>query len=96
MSFQRHHEKIKHWREWIRRNGNALAAHGVPRDAFGTELDWFLFLDHGYIQSAKVAMADWWTIKWLSDDNAKWLADFVQELYPDQYPDLVTALRRQS
>lgn len=96
MSFQQHSEKTKKWRAWVRQHGPTLAEHGLPPDAIDTDLDWFLFLDHGYIQSTKLAMADWWSINFLSDDQAKWLAGFVEGLYPEQYPQLVAALRRKA
>ncbi len=94
MSFQRHREKTKDWRAWVRRHGPSLAEHGLPPDAVRTELDWFLFLDHGYIQSTKSSPADWWTVNMLSADHARWLAGFIQEQYADQYPQLVATLRR--
>ncbi|MCE9544160.1 MAG: hypothetical protein K8T25_01350 [Planctomycetia bacterium] len=72
-----------------------MAEHGLPADAIRTELDWFLFLDHGYIQSTQLSLADWWTIDWLSADQAIWLAAFIQEQHPDKYPQLVAALRRE-
>ncbi len=95
MNFHRHRQKIKDWREWVRRHGPVLAEHGLPPDTVRTELDWFLFLDHGYIQSTKLSLADWWTISLLSPNHARWLADFIQKRYPNQYPELVVALRRE-
>lgn len=74
--------------------GSSLGDHGLPRDAIRTELEWFLFLDHGYIQSTELAPADWWTIDMLSADHAKWLAAFIEGQYPEQYPQLLAALRR--
>lgn len=96
MNFQRHREKTKDWRAWVRQHGSALAEHGLPPDAVHIELDWFLFLDHGYIQSTKQSPADWWTIELLSVDHARWLTGFIQQLYPDSYPHLVAALRRRA
>lgn len=95
MSFQQHREKTKKWRAWVRQHGPALTEHGLPRDAISTELGWFLFLDHGYIQSTNLAMSDWWTVTFLSDDNAKWLAGFIEGEYPMRYPQLVATLRRE-
>jgi hypothetical protein len=95
MSFQHHREKTEEWRAWVRQHGLSLAEHYLPTDAIYTELDWFLFLDHGYIQSSKLPTADWWTINFLSDDNARWLAAFIEGQYLKQYPQLVAALRRE-
>lgn len=96
VSFNRHHEKTSEWRAWVRQYGSALTEHGLPLDAVRTELDWYLFLDHGYIQSAERSPADWWTIRLLSADQAMWLARFIQEHYPGKYPELVAALRREA
>ena len=94
MSFQRHREKTRSWREWLRRHEPALSACGLPAGALRSELDWLVFLDHGYVQSASEPPANWWSIHLLVASQAARLAEFVQAEYPGRYPDLIFSLQR--
>jgi hypothetical protein len=94
MSFQRHQEKTRAWREWLRLRHDALLACGLPPAALRSELDWLVFLDHGYVQSATEPPPNWWSIHLLAPVQARHLASFIEREYEQQYPLLVANLRR--
>ncbi|MGC4007078.1 MAG: hypothetical protein QM811_29725 [Pirellulales bacterium] len=50
MSFRRtsQHEG---WPGWVREHLAELTACGLPAESYETETGWFVFLDHGYVQS---------------------------------------------
>lgn len=96
MSIQRQSEKTRVWREWLRRHRSVLSTCGLPPGALRSELDWFVFLDHGHVQSATEPPADWWSIRLLAAAQAGRLAGFIKCQYPGRYTSLVAELRRLS
>jgi hypothetical protein len=94
MSFQRHREKTLAWRDWLRRHHDELLACGLPPAALRSELDWFVFLEHGYTQSASESPENWWTINLLDPSQARHLASFIEREYAQRYPHLVANLGR--
>src|SRR5438128_292433 len=94
MSFRRHREKSRVWREWLRRHHDELVACGLPPRALRSELDWLVFLDHGYVQSADEPPPNWWSINLLSAEQARLLAAFIEREYEQKYLELVANLRQ--
>ena len=94
MTFQRHREKTRAWREWLRQHQAMLSQCGLPPAALRSELDWFVFLDHGYVQTANDPPANWWSIRLLAASQAGRLAGFIAAEYPGRYAELVSELRR--
>jgi hypothetical protein len=93
MSFERHREKTRAWHDWLRRHHDDFIAFGLPPAALRSELDWFVFLDHGYVQSADEPPENWWSINLLAATQAKRLASFIEQNYEQRYANLVANLR---
>jgi hypothetical protein len=94
MSFHQHRKQSEEWRAWVRKHGERLARWGIPDEAYRTQLDWGVFLDHGYVQSDTKRRDDWWHIGWLKPAEANELRDFLTEEYGDAYADLMARLTR--
>lgn len=91
MSYRRQSQD-EGWQRWLRENRAELIACGVPPEAYHSELDWFLFLDHGYVQSIELHISQWWTIKLLNSAQANSLRNFLVREYGTRYEDLVRSL----
>jgi hypothetical protein len=81
------------WPRWIREHRAELCACGLPPEAYKTEMDWFLFLDHGYVQSHDQHTSDWWSINTLGAEQAQRLRGLLAREYGDRYPDLLRSLQ---
>jgi hypothetical protein len=88
VSIQRHREKTRAWREWLRHHHPVLSRCGLPADALRSELDWLVFLDHGYVQSAAEPPANWWSVRLMAAEQAARLSGFIERQYPGRYPKL--------
>ena len=91
MSFRRQ-EQDADWPRWLREHRADLAQCGLPQDAFDSELHWFQFLEHGYVQSKDKHVGDWWSIRFMTLQQARSLRDFVNREYGTQVSDLVREL----
>jgi hypothetical protein len=81
------------WPRWLREHRAVLTACGLPPEAYKTEMDWFVFLDHGYVQSTERHISDWWSINTLGAEQAERLREFLAREYGDRYPDLLRSLQ---
>ena len=96
MSFRR---KRDEWDEFLKQHGAELRECGVPDYVTRHRMRFFVFLDHGYDDwgQGERQLADVWTIKFLSSEQAARLADFiVRHFGEEQYRDLVRELRRRA
>ena len=91
MSFRRTPQD-KAWSRWLREHRSELSACGLPPEAYQTEMDWLLFLDHGYIESRDVHITQWWSIKYLNGAQANRLRSLLTREYGVEYPELVQRL----
>ncbi len=92
MSFRRASQRDG-WPRWLHEHRAELTACGLPPEAYKTELDWFVFLDHGYVQSTERHISDWWSINTLGAEQAERLREFLVREYSDRYPDLLRSLQ---
>jgi hypothetical protein len=91
MGYRRPSQK-QEWAQWLRHHRNELVHCGIPADAYRSELDWYLFLDHGYVQSSKTHTSQWWNIRLLTPEQAERLRAFLIREYADGYQDLIQTL----
>ena len=71
-----------------------LSLCGLPVEAYQSKFEWLQFLEHGYIQSNRLHISQWWSTNLLSAEQAKRLLDFICREYADQYPGFVQDLQR--
>lgn len=92
MSFRRESQDDG-WPRWLREHRAELVNCGLPPEAYNTEMDWFSFLEHGYVQSRDKHVNDWWSIKRLDAEQAEGLRGFLVREYGDRYGDLLRSLQ---
>ncbi|MEX0700632.1 MAG: hypothetical protein WD069_00910 [Planctomycetales bacterium] len=94
MSFRQDNRKSIEWKRWVDRHRPELIECGLHEDAWRTRMDWFLFLDHGYIQTVEIDMRDWWRVGMLAGSQCERFARFLEREYGTEYSWLVEKLRR--
>lgn len=92
MSFRRASQS-EGWPRWVREHCSELTECGLPPEAYKTEMDWCLFLDHGSIQSTERHISNWWSINLLNSKQAELLREFLVREYGDRYPYLLQSLQ---
>jgi hypothetical protein len=75
MSYRRNNEKDLAWRNWLRRNENALNKCGLPEIVLRSEAHWWDFLMHGYFDHHEDSSD--FTVDDLSQAEMKCLKEFL-------------------
>src|SRR5689334_5086989 len=83
MAYRRNNKQKIAWREWLRRNQNELDKCGLPAIILTSEMHWWDFLMHGYLDHHEDLSK--FTVDDLSYLETKYLKDFLEsELTPEE------------
>ncbi len=83
MSFRHDHDAESAWRKWVRAYADELIAIGIPREVWGDELTWWLFVDHGYHPPVSNARDVRFNVSDLSHEQQYRLYRFLDAVLPE-------------
>lgn len=82
MSYRRDSEKELAWREWLRRNKNAIDKCGLPETILRSESHWWDFLMHAYLDHHEDLSE--FSVDNLSRSEMKYLKEFLESELTDE------------